>query len=237
MTISERTNGARANGAKANGAKVKARVAVKAASGAKVRDARVAAKAAGTKVLGVKSKAPPVAKGTKVAPAPKPPAKAPAPKTPPVKLREADEGEPLGVALDFMRLLWAVDHGLQLRSKRMEAELGVTGMQRVVIRLIGRYPGIAAGRLAELLHVHPSTLTGVLRRLVERGYARRERDPEDARKARFELLESGFAIDATQAGTIEAAIRRALSRLAAPNVDAARGVLAIVAEELARSDR
>lgn len=136
-----------------------------------------------------------------------------------------------------MRLLWAVDHGLQRRSKRMESELGVTGMQRVVIRLIGRYPEIAAGRLAELVHVHPSTLTGVLRRLVERGFVQRERDPRDARRSRFVLLAPGAAIDATQAGTVEAAVRRALSRLPSETIDAARTVLAAIAEELARADR
>jgi DNA-binding MarR family transcriptional regulator len=149
----------------------------------------------------------------------------------------ARESSALGVALDFMRLLWAVDHGLQRRSKRMEVELGVTGMQRIVIRLIGRYPDIAAGRLAELVHVHPSTLTGVLRRLVERGFVHRERDPKDGRRSRLALLPPGNTIDATQAGTVEAAVRRALARVPAESVDAARFVLAAVAEELARSDR
>lgn len=136
-----------------------------------------------------------------------------------------------------MRLLWSVDHGLQRRSKRMESELGVTGMQRVVIRLIGRHPEIAAGRLAELVHVHPSTLTGVLRRLVDRGFIKRARDPDDARRSSFVLLPPGETIDSTQAGTVEAAVRRALARLSPEAIDAARSVLAAVAEELARSDR
>lgn len=143
----------------------------------------------------------------------------------------------LGTALDFMRLLWALDHGLQRRSKRMEVELGVTGMQRIVIRLIGRYPDIAAGRLADLVHVHPSTLTGVLKRLVERGFIKRERDAQDARVSRFKLLPPGENIDATQAGTVEAAVRRALARIPDESIEAARAVLAVVAEELARSDR
>lgn len=143
----------------------------------------------------------------------------------------------LGTALDFLRLLWAVDHGLQRRSKRMEVEIGVTGMQRTIIRLIGRYPDIAAGRLAELVHVHPSTLTGVLKRLVERGIIKRERDVNDARISRFTLLVPGQNIDATQAGTVEAAVRRALSRMPAESLAAARTVLAAVAEELARADR
>jgi DNA-binding MarR family transcriptional regulator len=143
----------------------------------------------------------------------------------------------LGTALDFMRLLWALDHGLQRRSKRMEVEIGVTGMQRIIIRLIGRDPDIAAGRLADLVHVHPSTLTGVLKRLVDRGFIKRDRDANDARVSRFRLMPAGENIDATQAGTVEAAVRRALSRIPAESVDAARTVLAAVAEELARSDR
>ncbi len=143
----------------------------------------------------------------------------------------------LGSTLDFMRLLWALDHGLQLRSKRMEVEIGVTSMQRVVIRLIGRFPNVTAGRLAELVHVHPSTLTGVLRRVVDRGFAERERDRTDARVARFILTAQGEAIDGSQVGTVEAAVRRALARLEADQVDAARIVISAVADELARADR
>jgi DNA-binding MarR family transcriptional regulator len=157
----------------------------------------------------------------------------------PAKAAAADDGqvEALGAALDFMRLLWATDHGLQRRSKRMEVELGVTGMQRVVIRLIGRFPAVTAGRLAELLHVHPSTLTGVLKRLVERGFVDRERDRADARIAHFTLTGEGERIDGTQAGTIEAAVRRALARLDAEQLGAARTVLSALADELSRTDR
>ena len=143
----------------------------------------------------------------------------------------------LGSTLDFMRLLWEMDHGLQRRSKRMEVELGVTGMQRVVIRLVGRFPDVTAGRLAELLHVHPSTLTGVLKRVVERGFVERERDKVDARIAHFKLTAEGVKIDGVQAGTVEAAVRRALARLDPSQIDAARVVLAALASELARADR
>ncbi len=136
-----------------------------------------------------------------------------------------------------MRLLWALDHGLQRRSKRMEVELGVTGLQRIVLRLVGRYPEIAAGRIAELVHLHPSTLTGVLRRLVQRGFIRRAPDPEDARRSRFDLLPAGQAIDAMQAGTVEAAVRRPLGRLTPEAIETAGLVLAAVAEELSRSDK
>lgn len=143
----------------------------------------------------------------------------------------------LGSTLDFMRLLWALDHGLQRRSKRMAVEIGVTGMQRVVIRFVGRYPNVTAGRLAELVHVHPSTLTGVLKRLVDRRFVERSRDRTDARVARFVLTTEGATIDGSQAGTIEAAVRRALSRLEPGQVETARIVLEAVGDELARIDR
>ena len=42
----------------------------------------------------------------------------------------------LGRVLEFMRVLWAVDHALQSTSKWMEVRLGVTGPQRLVIRIV-----------------------------------------------------------------------------------------------------
>lgn len=50
--------------------------------------------------------------------------------------------------LDVMRLLWSVEHRLQSRSKLMEAELGLTGPQRLVLRIGSRSPGRSAGELA-----------------------------------------------------------------------------------------
>ena len=140
----------------------------------------------------------------------------------------------LGRVLEFMRLLWAVDHALQSTSKWMEVRLGVTGPQRLVIRMIGCFPGISAGALAGLLHVHPSTLTGVLRRLTDRGAIRRTADPRDSRRALFWLTTRGRRIDRLRSGTVEAAITRALGRAPARNLAAARGMLARVALELDR---
>ena len=140
----------------------------------------------------------------------------------------------LGRVLEFMRVLWAVDHALQSTSKWMEVLLGVTGPQRLVIRMIGCFPGVSAGALAELLHVHPSTLTGVLRRLADRGAIRRTADPHDSRRALFWLTTRGLRVDRLRSGTVEAAITRALGRASARNLGAARGMLTRVALELDR---
>lgn len=155
---------------------------------------------------------------------------------------EAGEGglhgdaEPrLGEVLEFLRMLWAVDHALQSGSKRMEARLGVTGPQRLVLRIVGRFPGIGAGRVAQILHLHPSTLTGIVQRLQARGLLQRTIDPKDGRRALFTLSPRGRKLDTLQAGTVEAAVERALRRLP-EKVVASQEVLAALAEELAQLD-
>jgi DNA-binding MarR family transcriptional regulator len=152
----------------------------------------------------------------------------------PSQLGPAAIARRLGRVLEFMRLLWAVDHALQSTSKWMEMRLGVTGPQRLVIRMIGCFPGVSAGALADLLHVHPSTLTGVLRRLTDRGAIRRSADARDSRRALFWLTARGRRIDRLRSGTVEAAITRALGSAPARNRAAAGGMLARVALELDR---
>jgi len=143
----------------------------------------------------------------------------------------------LGEVIEFMRLLWAVDHGLAASSKQMAATFGVTGPQRLVVRIVARHPGIAAGRIAEILHVHPSTLTGVLSRLVARGILTRHTDPEDGRRALFALTRAGKKLDELRSGTIEAKVRRALGKVSARELSAARKVLGGLADSLAAPAR
>ncbi|HYO56915.1 MarR family transcriptional regulator [Archangium sp.] len=145
---------------------------------------------------------------------------------------DKSKGPPLGEVLEFMRLLWAVDHGLQSTSKRMEATLGLTGPQRLVLRLVGRFPGITAGRLAQIMHVHPSTLTGVLKRMEKRDLLERKSDPLDGRKALFSLTAAGHALNVPALGTVEAAVQRAISRMSHTRLMGAQDVLTALAEEL-----
>src|SRR3954469_20234453 len=138
---------------------------------------------------------------------------------------------PLGAVLDFMRMLWALDHALQSASKRMEATFGLTGPQRLVVRIVGRFPGIAAGRVANILHVHPSTLPGILKRLEARAVLQRRPAPRDARRALFILTAKGRKLDTVRTGTVEQAVRRVLSK-DPEKVAVAQEVLAALSEEL-----
>lgn len=131
-----------------------------------------------------------------------------------------------------MRLLWAVDHALQTRSKQMLGVLGITGPQRLVIRIVGRFPGIPAGRLAEVLHMHPSTLSGILARLERQSVIRRRSDPRDRRRSLLGLTPKGKKLDEQTAGTVEAAVRAVFSELPRRKLEVAGEVLAALAASL-----
>lgn len=138
----------------------------------------------------------------------------------------------LGPTLDFLHLLWKLDHALQRRSKRMERELGLTGPQRLVLRIVGRFPGIPAGELAALLALHPSTLTGILQRLERGGWLRRRSDPRDRRRVLLGLTRAGHALDTEAPSTIEGAVLALQGRHAPAALATAGRVLEALAEEL-----
>ena len=142
------------------------------------------------------------------------------------------ESYQLDPVLDFMRLLWSVEHGLERMSKRMGSELGITGPQRLVLRIIGRFPGISAGDLAHVVRLHPSTLTGILQRLVTRGLIERRSDPADNRRARLHLKPSAAWFTKSSRLTVEKVVTGALESSGALSVRGARRVLTELAQRL-----
>lgn len=155
-----------------------------------------------------------------------------------LRIRENPPGEEsLGAPVEFLRLVWAVDHALQSTSKRMARSLGVTGPQRLVIRIIGLRPGTSPGELAEILHLHPSTLTGVLKRLIAARLISSGPDPRDRRRALLSLTPRGRELDRHRQGTVEASVRRTLSGLAPREVQTAAKVLRLLAAILTEQAR
>lgn len=116
----------------------------------------------------------------------------------------------------------------------MSRDLGVTGPQRVVIRMINLMPGCSATDLAKALAMHPSTLTGILSRLDRDGLIERTVADDDRRRSQFELTAKGKRIDRSQKGTAEGAIRRALSRADDGLVEATRELIDLMIAELER---
>jgi len=135
-------------------------------------------------------------------------------------------------ALAFMRWLWAIDHRLRSLSKQMQERLGITGPQRLVLRLVGRAPGVTPSQLAGWLHLDRGTLTGILVRLESRRLLSREPHPEDGRSVTLRVSREGRRLDREMVGTVEECVRRALATLDRAQIEAATQVLDAVAREL-----
>ena len=93
-----------------------------------------------------------------------------------------------------------------------------TGSENYSLRLIGEFPGISPGELAMLMHVHPSTLTGILARPLDRALIVRDTHAHDARRSVLPLSRRGAHVDTIRAGTVENAGETGLRRMSRPDV-------------------
>jgi DNA-binding MarR family transcriptional regulator len=128
---------------------------------------------------------------------------------------------------DLLQLLWEAGHALQAMSRKMERTLGISGPQRLALREVNRRPGIAPGELAGVLGIHPSTVTGLVERLVQLGLVVRTRDEGDRRSVHLEATERGRALLARDGVTIESVVRETAHRVP---VDQRRAAAAFLRE-------
>ena len=92
---------------------------------------------------------------------------------------------------------------------------------------------VAAAELARVLHLDPSTISGVVQRLVAKRLLCRDRDEVDRRVARLRLTPAGDRLNRpSKIGTIESAIRAMLGHLPEPKVRAAMDVLEQLSQTL-----
>jgi DNA-binding MarR family transcriptional regulator len=127
--------------------------------------------------------------------------------------------------LEVLRLVWEVKHHLQSVSKRMSKQLGITGPQRLALRMIAREPDMPTLRLSALLHLHPSTVTGILDRMERDGLIARVADAEDGRRSRLQLTTRGREMNQVRSGTVESAVASAINQLSPATVNAGRELL------------
>jgi MarR family transcriptional regulator, organic hydroperoxide resistance regulator len=144
----------------------------------------------------------------------------------------AADPEDLPEVLQFMRLLWELVHSLDRASKRMNQDLGITGPQRLALRVVGLFPGISAGQLAHILHIHPSTLTGILQRLIDQRLVERTSAAGDKRRAQLRLTARGNRINQLTAGTVESAVTAALRKSSTRDRAAVQRLVSAISAQL-----
>ncbi len=135
------------------------------------------------------------------------------------------ELDPLGPALEFMQRVWGLNHALEQLSSKMDRHLGMTAQQRLIIRCVGKRPGIGAGELASLMRVDPGTVSAALNRLESKGLIQRTRMSSDLRRVVVRLTPEGSARNEPKPGTVEAAVDRVLADVTDTDLRATERVL------------
>jgi DNA-binding MarR family transcriptional regulator len=143
----------------------------------------------------------------------------------------------MGEVIEFLGLIWTVDHALQTLSKRMLRTIGVTGPQRLLLRIVARFPGLPAGEIAAVMRLDRSTVSGILKRLESRGLLQRRQDSRDGRRTLVVLTERGRHLAADGKGTIEAVVERALDGMPRAEVSAARTAFTRLAAALESEEK
>jgi DNA-binding MarR family transcriptional regulator len=139
--------------------------------------------------------------------------------------------------LEMLQAIWALAHGLQVRSRRMSREVGVTGPQRLVIRLVATGQATSPSALADRLVLHKSTVTGILARLERRRLVARARHSSDARRVTLTVTPAGERLARSNAGTVEAVVEQVMARVSQADLEPARAFMTTLAVALASSRR
>lgn len=80
------------------------------------------------------------------------------------------------------------------QSKRAEKDTGITGPQLWAIKTVAEFAPIKGVDLARRMHLHPTTIVGILDRLEARGLVIKTRSTVDRRVVEVALTESGKAL-------------------------------------------
>lgn len=139
-------------------------------------------------------------------------------------------------ALEFLRRLWGLDHALESASKLMIRDLGVSGPQRVVLRLVSEAGEMGPGEIAEQMMHHPATVSSLLKRLEDAGYIERRESGKDRRRTVVVVTETGRVLGSRTKGTIEARVASVLRSQDPADIDACMRVIGALTEALSPSE-
>jgi DNA-binding MarR family transcriptional regulator len=117
--------------------------------------------------------------------------------------------EVLGALNQQMRILSALS---VLFSQAIATRVGMNSTDMEAGDILNMTGPITAGRLAELTGLSTGAITGVIDRLEQAGYVRREKDPNDRRRV---VIQPVLEKSETEIGPLYESMRRAMAELCA----------------------
>lgn len=115
-------------------------------------------------------------------------------------------------AMDAIR---AVVRALRINTRAIELEIGISLAQLFVLQQVAERPATSLNDLAERTATHQSSVSVVVRRLVDRGLVTRRADTADKRRVQIELTPAGEKLLVGAPETIQVRLVAALQQMQA----------------------
>lgn len=138
-----------------------------------------------------------------------------------------------GSALEeSIELLHRIFQSADLFSRQALRDFGVTGPQIWALQTIEDEGTLNMGDLAQGMHLHMSTVTGIIDRLESAGLVTRERSASDARVMQLRLTPKGKGILARSPEPPRSKVARRLQRLGPGELRKVRASLLLIARAM-----
>lgn len=115
---------------------------------------------------------------------------------------------------DVMDGIRAVVRALRLNTRAIEKQLGISLAQLWVLQILAERPAESLNELASATATHQSSVSVVVRRLVDRELVTRTTAHDDKRRVRIELTEAGRSLLVKAPPTVQVALIGGLRRMA-----------------------
>lgn len=119
----------------------------------------------------------------------------------------------LSYDLRILRALRRITRSIALHSRQLAAYSNITAPQLVCLRAVVENGPLTATAISREIHVSPSTVVGILDRLEDKGWIRRERGREDRRIVFVTATEEGIALARSTPSPLQQKLADALKAL------------------------
>ena len=114
-----------------------------------------------------------------------------------------------------MNAVRSIVRALRVSSRMIESRMGMSGAQLFVLQQLAERPAHSLNELAERTATHQSSVSVVVRRLVDHGYVSRTPSDTDRRRVELALTERGRAVLADAPTTVQVQLLRGARALSA----------------------
>ena len=122
----------------------------------------------------------------------------------------SDSAREMGVAMNAVR---SIVRALRMNTREIESKIGMSLAQLFVLQVLAERPAGSLNELAARTATHQSSVSVVVRRLVDKGYVSRTKSTIDQRRVDLDLTANGRAILGGAPKTVQSRLLDALERL------------------------